>query len=165
MSSPLPMDPMETTALLNRVMNRESMSWTTPTASPRVAYGDARSLRTPPSTRPVWVYQIRADQTFYDLGESLHWQISQRSPAEPADDEGARLRGAETRATYRQSWATLSEVPTENIRRAFPITEQTPCPSGGGPLFPPDTAVENSRYVSLDTTGLDQLLTWPNDLR
>ncbi len=162
MRSPLPADPMETMALLDRIFNRESMSWTTPTASPRVAYGDARSLRRPPSTRSVWVYELRADQTFYDLGESLHWHVSQRSPAEQADDRGTRLRGAETRATYRQSWVTLSEVPTENIRRAFPITEQTPCPSDSRQPFPSDTAVENSRYVSLNTRGSDQLLTWPN---
>ncbi len=134
-------------------------AWATPTTSARVAYEDAVDARCRPTpVQLVWVYQIRADESFYDLAES-HCQTSQSRHPEP----NVRLLGGPNIARSRARWMTFSEIPTENIRRAFPITERTSPPHGFQQPFPIDTAIKNRKYVHLNTRGSEQLLTCPND--
>jgi hypothetical protein len=133
--------------------------WTTPTSSARVAYEDVVDPRCRPRPNQlVWVYEIRADEQFYDLSESLNYSARRRN-TEPTGGSPARANRAHSRAL----WMTLSEIPTENIRRAFPITERTPIPRGFQQPFPLETAIRNRNYVRLNTHGSEQLLTWPSD--
>ncbi len=172
--------------LVNFILDGGEGAFTTPTASPLVAYDAARALgnladyQNPQAlnlTRPssVWIYEIRADSTFFDVDESLRWIL-----AHPGGSHAFRSR-EDRHALYSaglsRRWATIG-IPVENIRVAYAISRNTPRPScpnlspaeGGSESisgqaaelahpFPIDSAEHNRRYISLNTRGSNQLLT------
>ncbi len=166
--------------LLRSVLENHHSALTTPTASPIVAFNDAQALRHVNDPRfpshiyfddpvPVWVYEIRADTSFFDVDESILWILSQ-----PGGSHGFRNR-LDQQAVYSarlmQRWATVG-VPVENIRRAYSISHDTPrpgCPESspahGGPAsdqpppFSLTSARHNRHYLSHDTRGSNHLHT------
>jgi hypothetical protein len=123
--------------LLRSVLDDPHSALTTPTAAPLVAFNDAlalghiNDLRFPHRVYldepvPVWVYEIRADTSFYDVDESILWNLSQ-----PGSSPGFRSRldrQSLYSAVFTQRWATV-DVPAENVRRSFLISHDTVRPS------------------------------------
>ncbi len=158
-------------------------AFTTPTANPIVAYDNARTLGRivddqctvdgcAEELRPVWVYEIRADTSFYDVEESLRYHFAQPDVVQSVPPSTAQ--SVSSPAGSLQRWVPVG-IPSANIRRANPITEATPAPvcsdpqivedesepsrSQAPPPFSLDSAETNELFVMLNTRGSERLLT------
>lgn len=104
------------------------------------------------SGRSAWIYTIRADGSFYSVQQSLEYiaNTNRNSQTRESAQTALDMYGSH------QEWVAVSEIPSQNILQANPVTRLL----GQGDFRGQVQSVETNRdYSHYDTRGSGRLLT------